>query len=129
MNLFDVLTLEDKFSGSVPPVKMETLTINDLRLNAIGGALSGSAELRFDNSDLVTYDGLPKPIGDAFLSVSGANRVLDLLQTAGALTESEVSGARLAMGMIARATGDDSFETSIEFSEDGKLSLNGQRIR
>lgn len=129
VDLFDFMALEQKFAGALPPVSLETLKINDLSLAAIGASLTGSADMVFDNTDLATYDGFPRPIGDAYLAVSGANAVLDRLQAIGAIGPDEASGARLGMGFIARSTGDDSFETNVEFNEEGHLSVNGQRIR
>lgn len=129
VDLFDFMALEQKFTGSVPPVSLQSLSVRKIALAAIGASIDGSAELTFDNTDLVTYDGLPRPEGDAFFEVDGANALLDRLLAVGLLGEDEANAARFGMGFFARSTGDDSFETTVEFGEDGSLSVNGQRIR
>ncbi|MEJ6399178.1 hypothetical protein [Yoonia sp. 208BN28-4] len=129
VDLFDFLVLESKFEAATPPVSLESLNVSKIGLSAIGATLDGSSELVFDNTDLATYDGLPKPVGDAFFAVTGANALLDRLQAVGILREDEANAARFGMGFFARSTGDDSFETTVDFGDDGSLSVNGQRIR
>ena len=129
VDLFDVMALEDKFSQSTPPFSLESLNIGQLSLAALGAKVDGSSQMTFDNADLHTYDGFPRPIGDAFMAVTGANTLLDRMQEIGLLTNDETTAARFGMAFIARSTGDDSFETTVEFNEEGHLSVNGQRMR
>ena len=129
VDLFNIRELEAAFSQQNFPISLETLSLGDLWLDILGSTLKGNGAFNFDNSDRETFGGFPKPVGDAFLAVTGANTLLDRLLSTGVISQSEASAARLAMGLFARATGNDSFETSVNFAESGELSVNGQRIR
>jgi hypothetical protein len=66
------------------PAELDSLNIKRLRLSLAGAELTGEGALTFDNSDTETFDGMPKPIGDIGLSLTGGNGLLDkLVATAG----------------------------------------------
>jgi hypothetical protein len=129
VDLPNILALEAVMEQNPPPVSVETLTLNNLVLGALGSSMTGTADFAFDNTDLDTFDGFPRPVGDAFFTVTGANAVIDRLIEAGAISESEASPMRLGIGMFARSTGEDRFETVVEINDEAHVSVNGQRIR
>ena len=129
IDVFDFAALEQQMNGAIPPVSLESLTINELSVDAIGASALASGAFIVDNSDTTTFDGFPRPEGSAILTVSGANALLDRLVALGVLGSDEAGMARLGMGFIARSTGDDAFETRLDVNTDGHVIVNGQRMR
>ena len=122
-------TLEAQLDQPMPPIAPETVTINDLTVSAVGASAKGSGAFTLDMTDMETIPGFPRPEGDAIVEVSGANTLIDRLTTLGFIGPDEAGMARLGMGFIARATGDDSFETVVEVNAEGHVLVNGQRMR
>lgn len=111
------------------PGELTALNLNDLLLSAGGALVTGSGAFTFDNSDLETFNGMPRPLGDATVKISGANGLIDNLVSMGLLPEDQASMGRLMMGMFARSTGDDQLETIVEINDQGHLIVNGQRMQ
>ncbi|OUD09566.1 hypothetical protein BVC71_06865 [Marivivens niveibacter] len=106
-----------------------SLNLNNL-LIAFGGAqLTGTGAFTFDNSDLTTFDGMPRPTGSATIKGSGIDALMTDLETSGLPVQDAIMGARMMMGMFTQATGDDQVETTLEITDDAQILLNGQRIR
>jgi len=112
------------------PGEVEALTVNKLQLDAAGAKLDGSGDFTFDNADMTTFPGMPKPIGALNLSLVGGNGLLDKLVAMGMLPEDQAMGARMMMGLFAvPGTEPDTLSSKIEFTEDGQVLANGQRIK
>lgn len=122
-------TLEAQLDQPMPPITADSVTLNAFALSAIGAAVDGTGSFALDTSDLESFDGFPRPEGSALFNVKGANALLDRLTTLGLIGPDEAGLARLGMGFLARATGDDAFETSVEVNADGHVLVNGQRMR
>jgi hypothetical protein len=122
-------TIEEQMSQAVPPISLESLTINEISAAAIGASALASGAFTVDSTDTTTFDGFPRPEGSAILNVTGANALIDRLIAFGALGADEASMARLGMGFIAKATGDDAFETRVDVNAEGHVIVNGQRMR
>ena len=116
--------------GDTPPGKLETLRVNTLLLDAVGAKLSGSGDVTFDNTDTTTFDGMPKPEGALDLSLAGGNALLDKLVAMGLIPADQAMGARMMMGLFT-VPGDapDTLKSKIEFTPDGQVLANGQRIK
>lgn len=112
------------------PGELAALTLNDLQLDAAGAKLTGHGSFTFDNSDTVTFDGMPRPLGGIDLSLTGGNGLLDKLVGIGLLPEEQAMGARMMMGLFA-VPGDapDTLSSRIEVNGAGHVLANGQRIR
>lgn len=112
------------------PGELNALTLNKLELDAAGAKLTGSGDFTFDNSDLITFDGAPRPLGGLDLSLVGGNGLLDKLVAMGLLPDEQAMGARLMMGLFA-VPGDapDTLNSRIEVNPEGHVLANGQRIR
>lgn len=131
--LFDILdpaqaaVLED--TGAVPG-ELNALTLNTLELDVAGARLTGQGNFTFDNSDLVTFDGMPRPLGGLDLSLVGGNGLLDKLVGMGLVPEEQAMGARMMMGLFA-VPGEtpDTLKSRIEINPSGHVLANGQRIR
>lgn len=107
------------------PVALNALTLKSLLLRAAGAELTGKGDLTFNN------DGpAPQPIGDVDLKLTGANTLLDKLIKMGLVPEEQAMGARMMMGVFAvPGDGEDELKSIIEFTEDGQIKANGQRIK
>lgn len=118
-------------SGTVP-VELHSLSINDLRIAAAGAELTGAGAARFDNSDLESYRGMPKPVGQVDLTLTGANGLLDALVGIGVMTDQDAMGARMGLATVTKAmpkAGDDVLTSQVEFTDDGQVLANGLRIK
>lgn len=129
VDLVNFLALETAFDGPDIPVRLETISLNSLALSAAGVTADGSGEFRFDNTDLASFDGLPRPQGQAEVVVTGANGLLDTLIDAGILPASEAGMGRMMMGMFTRPVGDDQLKSDLEINAEGQIIVNGERVR
>lgn len=116
-------------SGAAPG-ELNALTLNALELEAAGAKLTGAGSFTFDNSDTVTFDGLPRPLGALDLALTGGNGLLDKLVGMGFVPEEQAMGARMMMGLFA-VPGDapDTLNSRIEVNPEGHVLANGQRLR
>ncbi|MEL7131573.1 MAG: DUF2125 domain-containing protein [Pseudomonadota bacterium] len=112
------------------PGELNALTINAIELDAVGARLTGSGDFVFDNSDLTTFDGLPRPEGEVDLTLVGGNSLIDKLVGMGLLPEDQAMGARMMMGLFAvPGEAEDTLNSKIEVNDQGHVLANGQRIR
>lgn len=116
--------------GANPPGVLNSFELTDLTLNAVGVAATGSGAATFDNTDLVTYGGMPAPTGAVELKVVGANGLMDKLVAMGLLPADQVSGFRMMLGMFANAVeGEaDAMTSKIEFRDKG-IFANGMQLQ
>ena len=128
-NLMDPAAQQDMAMTGTPPGQLETLNLNDLLVSFGGAELSGSGALTLDNTDMVTFGGIPKPVGTIELALNGANGLLDRLVQAGLIPEDQVMMGRMMLGMFAVPVGDDMLTSTIEFTAEGGILANGQRIQ
>jgi len=135
----DVSGLVTLFANVMDPAAMESsdvpgevnaVTVHELVVSAAGAELTGQGDFEFDNSDLTSFDGIPKPVGAIDLALVGANGLMDKLVAMGLLPEEQAMGARMMMGMFAvPGDGEDSLKSKIEFTEEGYVLANGQRLK
>lgn len=112
------------------PGELHAVTLNGLTLSAAGALLTGSGDFTFDNSDLVTFAGMPAPTGEVDMKLVGGNGLIDKLVGMGLLPEEQAMGARMMLGLFARpGDGEDTLVSKIEVKGDGSVSANGQRLR
>ncbi len=118
-------------AGEVPPPpEVSAVTINEIRLKMVGAELTGNGDLTLDNTDLVTFSGMPAPTGVLNFSLTGGNALLDKLTAMGLVPEDQLMGVRMMMGMFATAAADgsDSMTSTVEFKDKG-LFVNGQQLQ
>jgi Uncharacterized protein conserved in bacteria (DUF2125) len=113
-------------TGAVPPVPSpESLDIKDLSLKVAGAAFAATGAFTFDNSA-----GVPVPLGEANVSLTGGNALIDGLIATGMVTEEDAMGARMMMGMFFTPGADaDSLTTKIEAKAGNEIYVNGNRIQ
>jgi hypothetical protein len=113
-------------TGAMPPIPApEKVDITDITLKVAGAALNATGAFTFDNSM-----GMPMPLGEANVNVSGANALIDGLIATGIITEEDAMGARMMMGMfMAPGAEPDSLTSKIEMKEGFAIFVNGQQIQ
>lgn len=129
VNILDSQAMENLETSGEPPAELNALTLESLEVAAVGARLTGEGDFTFDNSDMETFDGFPKPEGSVDLSLTGANALIDKLIGMGLLAEEDAMGARMMMSMFTVPAGDDALESTIEVNDQGHVLANGQRIR
>ncbi len=129
-NLMDPAQMAAVENGTQVPAELDALSLDRLLLRLAGAELTGAGDLTFDNTDKVTFDGMPKPVGTIGLTLSGANALLDKLVAMGLLPEEQVMGTRMMMSMFTvPGEGEDMLKSNIEFTEEGQILANGQRLK
>ena len=110
--------------------ELNALTINDLTVRLAGAELTGIGDFTFDNSDMVSFGGMPAPEGEADLKLVGGNGLLDKLVEMGLVPEDQAMGARMMMGLFAvPGEGEDTLTSKIVVNEEGHVLANGQRLK
>ncbi len=128
---FDILDpkAQEEMQGQAPG-EVDELKLNALEVKVAGADLTGNGAFTLDNNDLETFGGVPKPIGSINLKLVGGNALLDKLVQMGLLPEDQAMGFRMMTGMFAKpGDGDDVLVSTIEFTEDGQVLANGQRLK
>ncbi|MEI4231317.1 DUF2125 domain-containing protein [Roseovarius sp. D22-M7] len=129
-DLLDPAEVEKLEARDSLPGEVESLTLNNLTLDAAGATLSGEGAFTFDADDTESFGGAPAPEGTLDLRLLGGNALLDKLVGMGLLPEEQASGARMMMGIFARpGDGEDELLSTIEVTDDGQILANGQRLK
>jgi hypothetical protein len=111
------------------PGELHTLDLTQFLLKAAGAELSAKGGLTFDNTDLATFGGMPRPDGLINVNIKGVNQLIDNVIALGFITEDDATGFRFALAAFARpGAGPDELTSDIEF-KDGGLFANGQRLQ
>ena len=119
----------EAMEGEEMPFELQSASIDKLRIDAVGLSANGAGSFTFDNEDLSTYEGFPRPEGRAEVTITGLNTLLDTLVEMGLLPQDQVMGMRMMSGMFLRATGDDTLQSVVEIDKSGALRVNDQRLR
>ncbi|MDF1802546.1 DUF2125 domain-containing protein [Thalassovita sp.] len=116
--------------GNQPPGELHAARINGLTVRAAGAELTGDGAFTFDNTDLTSFDGMPRPEGALNLLLVGGNGLLDKLVAMGFVPEDDAMGARMMMGLFAvPGDGPDTLKSKIEVNAQGHVLANGQRLK
>ncbi len=130
MNIFDPESAAAMEAADAVPGELHSLQISELLVSLVGAKLTGDGDFTFDNSNTEEFDGMPAPTGQANLQLVGANALIDKLISMGMMSEDDALGARMMMGMMAVPGEEpDTLNSTIEFTEDGQIVANGQRIK
>ncbi|MBM1308905.1 hypothetical protein JQT66_01845 [Sulfitobacter mediterraneus] len=116
--------------GADVPGEVEAVTINKLLLDAVGAKFEADGKVALDNTDKTTIPGFPKPVGSISFTLDGANGLIDKLVSMGLIPADQAMMPRMMMGMITvPAGGPDQLKSKIDFTTDGQILANGQRIK
>ncbi|UZD90917.1 DUF2125 domain-containing protein [Cognatishimia activa] len=112
------------------PGELTALTLSDFVVEIAGAELTGEGDFTFDNTDMDSFDGMPRPLGAAEFRLLGGNGLLDKLIQMGFVGEDDAMGARMMMGIFATpGPSEDELNSRIEVNESGHVLANGQRIK
>jgi hypothetical protein len=125
----DIMDPSLQMEGAQPPGKLESLDLTQILAKAAGAEVSATGGLTFDNTDLQTFGGVPRPDGKITVNIKGVNQLVDNLIALGILTEDDAMGFRMGLGMFARpGAGPDELVSEVEF-KDGGLFANGMQLQ
>lgn len=115
--------------GERAPGEIHALDVTNLTVKFAGAELTGTGGVTFDNTDLVSFDGVPAPTGTFDLLIRGGNGLLDKLVTMGVVPQDQAMGARMMIAMLAKpGTSPDELTSTLEFRDKG-FYANGQRLK
>jgi len=125
----DIMDPSIRLDGAQAPGQLNSLDLVQVLAKAAGAEVSAAGGLTFDNADLQTFGGVPRPEGKITVGIKGANQLVDNLIALGLLSEDNAMGFRMGLAMFARpGAGPDELTSEIEFKEGG-LFANGQRLQ
>ncbi len=125
----DIMDPALQMDGAQPPGQLDSLDLTQVLAKAAGAEVSATGALAFDNTDLQTFGGVPRPDGKIAVNIKGANKLVDNLIALGILSEDDAMGFRMGLGMFARpGAAPDELVSEIEF-RDGGLFANGMQFR
>lgn len=125
----DIMDPEVQMDGMEPPGQLNSLDLTQVLAKAAGAEVSAAGGLTFDNTDLATFGGVPRPDGKITINIKGVNQLVDNLIALGILTDDDAMGFRMGLGMFARpGAGPDELVSEIEFKEGG-LFANGMQLQ
>jgi hypothetical protein len=114
--------------GDGAPGELHSLDITEVHARIAGAELTGSGSFTFDNSDTMTYGGVPAPTGKLDMKLTGGNGLMDKLVLMGLLSQDDVMGARMMLSMFANQVSDDELTSTLEF-KDKHFYANGQQLQ
>ncbi|MBM7070143.1 DUF2125 domain-containing protein [Actibacterium sp. 188UL27-1] len=126
--LMDILdpSLDPSAVPAGPPGELHALDLDALQVNVAGAELTGGGSFTFDNEDLQTFDGMPRPEGSANFTLVGANALLDKLVQMGLVPQDQALGVRMMSGMAFRpGEGEDTLLSEIVVAPNGEVTANG----
>lgn len=123
--LVDIMD-EEAMVDTDMPAELYALSISDVLIKAAGASIAAEGSFTFDNTDLITFGGLPAPNGKVNLTLNGANGLLDNLVKMGLVPADDANGIKLMSGAFLRAgSGEDELTSEITVTPDGTVSANG----
>lgn len=123
MDLIALMAAEE--SDTIPPTPLlDSVNINEISAKVAGAALLATGAFTFDNTTET-----PMPLGEANVTITGANQLIDGLVANGLLAEEDVMGMRTMMGMfMVPGTNPDELTSKIEAKEGFEILVNGQPL-
>jgi hypothetical protein len=112
------------------PVEVQDLALERFHLSGAGTKVTGVGAFRFDNSDLLTVQGIPRPEGQLDIEIDGVYGLMDRLIEIGLIQKSEAVGVRMMLSMLTvPGSANDVLKTRLEVTKEGHFIVNGQRLR
>lgn len=125
----DIMDPEVQMDGVEPPGQLNSLDLNQVLAKAAGAEVSAAGGLTFDNADLATFGGVPRPDGKITVNIKGVTKLVDNLIALGILSEDDAMGFRMGLAMFAKpGAGPDELVSEIEF-KDGGMFANGMQMQ
>ncbi len=103
------------------PAEVETVSLNELKLAAVGAQVAGQGSAR-----IVNGGAQPVPVGSVDLELRGLNALSDRLVAMNLVPQDQAMGIRMMLAMFTVPTGEDSASSRIESDAEGNVRVNGQ---
>lgn len=130
MDYFDPQTAESMANSGTLPGQLDMFQLNSLIIEALGAKLTGNGTVNFDNATSEPDPGTLKPVGAVDLKLTGGSALLDTLVASGLVPAQTAMGARMILGIFAVPdAAQDTLKSRLEFTRDGSILANGQRIK
>jgi len=128
---FDLLDPQQEQARAMTDVmgELNALDITEFTVRAGGADITGDGAFTFDNTDLDTFDGFPRPQGEVNFAINGLNGLIDNLTEIGLIPADQAMMPRMMLGMFATPVGDDMLTSTIGVNAQGHVIANGQRLR
>lgn len=120
---------QEAMIGNDIPGELNGVDITELTVRGVGAEITGDGAFTFDNSDLTTFDGFPRPQGEVNFAINGVNALIDNLIQMGLIPQDQAMMPRMMLGMFATPVGDDMLTSTIGVNAEGHVLANGQRLR
>jgi hypothetical protein len=128
-NIMDPTTLATIDNPNQPPMLPVSFKVNELLASFGGALLTGDGTFKFDFTNPKAAGGVPLPVGELNLNLTGGLGLLDKLSAIRLVPKDAAMGIQAMLGVLARPVGDDAFKSKIEVTADGSVLANGQQIR
>ena len=110
------------------PAMVSTLDLTEVVVRLAGAQMGAVGSLTFLPPAADSFSTTPQPEGTITVTLDGINAVLDALVGIGIISQDDMMGARMVMGMYFRpGASPDQLVTDVEFRNGGMLA-NGQQI-
>jgi hypothetical protein len=127
--LADIMDPAYQSDGAEPPGELNSLDLTQFLVKVAGAQVAATGGLTFDNTDLMSFDGMPAPSGEINVTITGVQKLIDNLIAMGLLPGDQAMGFRMMLGIFTRpGAAPDEVTSLIEFKEGG-LFANGQRLQ
>ncbi len=117
----------EAMAAAPAPGEINSVNLNSLLVKMLGAEVSGTGAFTFDNSDMMTIPGMPRPEGKIDIAASGLNGLMGKLVQMGLVPQDQATMGQMMLGMFSVATGDDQLTSTIEVTN-GKILANGQPL-
>ena len=116
-------------TGGTSPGLLNSLDLTQLLLRIAGAEVAAAGGFIFDNSDTVTFSGIPLPTGKLDITALGLNGLIDTLVNMGLVPEDQAMQGRMMLSMFANSSAEkDEITSTLEFKDKGFFA-NGQRLQ
>ena len=124
----DAMALENGPPAAAPGL-LNSLDIPQILLRALGAEVTAKGAFTFDNSDMVTIQGVPLPTGKIDIKATGVNALIDKLVALGLVPQEQALQGRMMVSMFANTSATaDEITSTLEF-KDKHFFANGQQLQ
>lgn len=128
MDLTDPAQMAALDQGAIPG-ELNSASLDTLLISVAGASIDATGAFTFDNADMVTFGGFPRPVGQITAHGKGLNGLMDKLGMMGLPISEQIAGFRMMLGMFTTAVGEDEVTTTLEINDTAQVLLNGNRIQ
>lgn len=128
--LFDLMdpAQAEAMAAAPMPAEIQSVDINELDITFGGASVTGTGSFTLDNSDMTTFEGMPKPTGAVEFQLNGVKALINNLAAVGILPQDQVMVGLGMLGAFATEVGPDQLTSQVEVQEDGQVIINGNPL-